>query len=96
MRQFNSDWNYSVLATMQALTFKNCISNDLSNAHTSGLAACYYFIVSFSYIIIGLGWPLNYHFTFYICILVLFLIVGLTFGLPKTSEKKRDTIERAS
>ena len=42
----------------------------------------------------GLGWPVNYHFVFYVCVLVALLTAGLTFILPKSIEKKRDTIER--
>ena len=39
---------------------------------------------------VGSHWPLNFHFTFYFGVLVAFLTVGLSFGLPRTSEKKRE------
>ena len=59
-------------------------------------------VTSYSYIVqcitfsfAGLGWPVNYHFVFYICVLVIFLVVVLTFFLPKTIETKRDTLEKS-
>jgi len=40
-------------------------------------------------ICIGHGWPLNHHFMFDLTTLIAIFILLISFGLPKSSEKKR-------
>ena len=43
----------------------------------------------------GKGWPLNYHFVFDLLAVVTVAVVIVSCFLPKTIEKKRDTLESA-
>ena len=41
----------------------------------------------------GKGWPLNYHFMYDLVAVSSLVAVVISFFLPKTIEKKRDTLE---
>ena len=45
---------------------------------------------------VGAKWPLNYHLVYDVCAALALLVIGCTFFLPKSIEKKRKTCPSAT
>lgn len=47
--------------------------------------------VLFSYV--GKGWPLNFHFVLDVCAVIAVMTAAMTLLLPRSIEKKRETLD---